>query len=85
MVYKMKLAEISEIELDDGPFAPRGLTFTKLHGNGNDFVLIDARANAEHLRDILLRVRRSSRPRPWELLRYVRVYRLTYGQEHPRK
>ena len=37
----MKLAEISEIELDDGPFAPRGLAFTKLHGNGNDFVLID--------------------------------------------
>jgi diaminopimelate epimerase len=41
MVYKMKLAEISEIELDDGPFQPRSLTFTKLHGNGNDFILVD--------------------------------------------
>jgi len=40
----MKLAEISEIELDDGPFAPRGLAFTKLHGNGNDFILIDEMA-----------------------------------------
>mgnify|MGYP003602491540 CR=1 FL=1 len=37
----MKLAEISEIELDDDPFRPTSLTFTKLHGNGNDFVLID--------------------------------------------
>jgi diaminopimelate epimerase len=41
MVYKMKLAEISEIELDDGPFLQQSLTFTKLHGNGNDFVLVD--------------------------------------------
>jgi diaminopimelate epimerase len=41
MVYKMKLAEISEIELDDGPLGPQRLTFTKLHGNGNDFMLID--------------------------------------------
>ncbi|VVB71560.1 Diaminopimelate epimerase [uncultured archaeon] len=41
MVYKMKLAEISEIELDDDSFRPRPMTFTKLHGNGNDFVLID--------------------------------------------
>ena len=41
MVYKMKLAEISEIELDDSPFTPRSLAFTKLHGNGNDFILID--------------------------------------------
>jgi diaminopimelate epimerase len=41
MVYKMKLADISEIELDDDPFRPVGLSFTKLHGNGNDFVLID--------------------------------------------
>ncbi|MDD1748582.1 MAG: diaminopimelate epimerase [Methanothrix sp.] len=41
MVYKMKLAEISEIELDDDPFRPYGLTFTKLHGNGNDFILVD--------------------------------------------
>jgi diaminopimelate epimerase len=41
MVYKMKLAEISEIELDDDPFRPYSLAFTKLHGNGNDFILID--------------------------------------------
>jgi diaminopimelate epimerase len=41
MVYKMKLADISEIELDDDPFRPSALTFTKLHGNGNDFMLID--------------------------------------------
>src|SRR5512137_2123606 len=41
MVYKMKLADISEIELDDDPFRPHGLTFTKLHGNGNDFILVD--------------------------------------------
>ena len=37
----MKLAEISEIELDDGPFRSHSLTFTKLHGNGNDFILVD--------------------------------------------
>ncbi len=43
----MKLAEISEIELDDGPFAPLGLTFTKLHGNGNDFILIDEMAREQ--------------------------------------
>jgi len=41
MVYKMKLAEISEIELDDDSFRPSNLAFTKLHGNGNDFILID--------------------------------------------
>jgi diaminopimelate epimerase len=41
MVYKMKLAEISEIELDDSPFTPHSLAFTKLHGNGNDFILVD--------------------------------------------
>jgi diaminopimelate epimerase len=41
MVYKMKLAEISEIELEDDPFRPYSLAFTKLHGNGNDFILID--------------------------------------------
>jgi hypothetical protein len=40
MVYKMKLAEISEIELDDDPFRPHP-AFTKLHGNGNDFILIE--------------------------------------------
>ncbi len=37
----MKLAEISEIELEDGPFPPHSLGFVKLHGNGNDFILID--------------------------------------------
>jgi diaminopimelate epimerase len=37
----MKLADISEIELDDDPFRPHSLSFTKLHGNGNDFILID--------------------------------------------
>ena len=40
MVYKMKLADISEIELED-PFRPSSIAFTKLHGNGNDFILID--------------------------------------------
>lgn len=37
----MKLAEISDIELDEGPFSPGVFAFTKLHGNGNDFILID--------------------------------------------
>ncbi len=37
----MKLADISEIELDDDPFRPYSLSFTKLHGNGNDFILVD--------------------------------------------
>lgn len=37
----MKLAEISDIELDEGPFRPASLAFTKLHGNGNDFILVD--------------------------------------------
>jgi diaminopimelate epimerase len=41
MVYKMKLAEISDLELDDDPFRPNIFAFTKLHGNGNDFILID--------------------------------------------
>jgi len=41
MVYKMKLAEISEIEYDDDPFRCTSIVFTKLHGNGNDFILID--------------------------------------------
>jgi diaminopimelate epimerase len=41
MVYKMKLAEISEIELVDPPFRPDVIAFTKLHGNGNDFILVD--------------------------------------------
>ncbi len=37
----MKLADISEIELDNGIFLPKAFTFTKMHGNGNDFILID--------------------------------------------
>jgi diaminopimelate epimerase len=41
MVYKMKLAEISEVELKDDPFLPHSLGFAKLHGNGNDFILVD--------------------------------------------
>jgi diaminopimelate epimerase len=41
MVYKMKLAEISEIEFDDASFRPDVIAFTKLHGNGNDFILVD--------------------------------------------
>jgi len=44
MVYKMKLAEISDLELDGGPFSPNSFSFTKLHGNGNDFVLVDETA-----------------------------------------
>jgi diaminopimelate epimerase len=41
MVYKMKLAEISEIELEGMPFHSDVFAFTKLHGNGNDFILVD--------------------------------------------
>ncbi len=41
MVYKMKLAEISEIEMEDDPFGRGAFTFAKLHGNGNDFTLVD--------------------------------------------
>jgi len=41
MVYKMKLAEISEIDLGTSSFQEHSLTFTKLHGNGNDFMLVD--------------------------------------------
>lgn len=37
----MKLAEISDIEFDEDPFRPGTLAFTKLHGNGNDFIIID--------------------------------------------
>lgn len=37
----MKLAEISDIELNESPFSSGAFTFTKLHGNGNDFLLID--------------------------------------------
>ncbi|OPY54860.1 MAG: Diaminopimelate epimerase [Methanosaeta sp. PtaU1.Bin060] len=37
----MKLADISEIEIDEEPFRPRTLAFTKMHGNGNDFIIID--------------------------------------------
>jgi diaminopimelate epimerase len=41
MVYKMKVAEISEIELDSAAFRSDVFAFTKLHGNGNDFILVD--------------------------------------------
>ncbi len=41
MVYKMKLAEISDIEFADDSFRHSSLTFAKLHGNGNDFMLVD--------------------------------------------
>jgi hypothetical protein len=41
MVYKMKLADIPEIDLDEEPFSPGIFQFTKLHGNGNDFILVD--------------------------------------------
>jgi diaminopimelate epimerase len=41
LVYKMKLAEISEIEHMSGPFGSGTFAFTKLHGNGNDFILVD--------------------------------------------
>jgi diaminopimelate epimerase len=41
MVYKMKLADISEIEIEGDVFRNRTLPFTKMHGNGNDFILID--------------------------------------------
>jgi diaminopimelate epimerase len=41
MVYKMKLADISEIEIEGEIYRHRPLPFTKMHGNGNDFILID--------------------------------------------
>jgi diaminopimelate epimerase len=37
----MKLAEISEVEMKEAHLSPGMLAFTKLHGNGNDFILID--------------------------------------------
>ena len=37
----MKLAEISEIELEGDTFRTHSPGFAKLHGNGNDFILID--------------------------------------------
>lgn len=40
----MKLAEISEIDLGGSPYQEQSLTFTKLHGNGNDFILVDEMA-----------------------------------------
>ncbi|MDD1726347.1 MAG: diaminopimelate epimerase [Methanothrix sp.] len=43
----MKLAEISEIDLGESPFQERSLTFTKLHGNGNDFMLVDEMARTQ--------------------------------------
>ena len=37
----MKLADVSEIEAEIDIFRPRSFVFTKMHGNGNDFILID--------------------------------------------
>ncbi|MHC1632015.1 MAG: diaminopimelate epimerase [Methanotrichaceae archaeon] len=39
----MKLEETTEINLDKDLPDPRDLTFTKLQGNGNDFILVDER------------------------------------------
>jgi len=41
MVYKLKLDERAETEMLEDRFGPRSLGFAKLHGNGNDFILID--------------------------------------------
>ena len=43
----MKLAEISEIDLGGSPYQEHSLTFTKLHGNGNDFILVDEMARPQ--------------------------------------
>ncbi|MDD1736828.1 MAG: diaminopimelate epimerase [Methanothrix sp.] len=43
----MKLAEISEIDLGGSPYQEQSLTFTKLHGNGNDFILVDEMARPQ--------------------------------------
>ena len=43
----MKLAEISEIDLGESPYQEQSLTFTKLHGNGNDFILVDEMARPQ--------------------------------------
>jgi len=43
----MKLAEISEIDLGGSPYQEQSLTFTKLHGNGNDFMLVDEMARLQ--------------------------------------
>ncbi|MBN1323193.1 MAG: diaminopimelate epimerase [Methanotrichaceae archaeon] len=37
----MELADITEIGLDEVRFGPGTISFDKLHGNGNDFMLID--------------------------------------------
>jgi diaminopimelate epimerase len=37
----MKQQEVLEIRLEDNPFDPPRLAFTKLQGNGNDFILVD--------------------------------------------
>ena len=37
----MKLEEMTDIRLEKGPSGAGGVAFTKLQGNGNDFVLID--------------------------------------------
>ncbi|NYT02436.1 MAG: diaminopimelate epimerase [Methanosarcinales archaeon] len=41
MVYKLKLDETTDTEMLEDRFGPRSLRFSKLHGNGNDFILID--------------------------------------------
>jgi len=41
MVYKMKLKEMTEVRLEGLPTRSGGIAFTKLQGNGNDFILID--------------------------------------------
>lgn len=43
----MELAEISEIDLGESPYQEQSLTFTKLHGNGNDFILVDEMARPQ--------------------------------------
>ncbi|MGC9515662.1 diaminopimelate epimerase [Methanocrinis sp.] len=37
----MKLKEMTDIRLDESPYDAGGISFTKLQGNGNDFILID--------------------------------------------
>ncbi|HPJ29950.1 MAG TPA: diaminopimelate epimerase [Methanothrix sp.] len=41
MVYKMKLKEMTDMRMEGDPSGAGGVSFTKLHGNGNDFILVD--------------------------------------------